>query len=307
MAIKAHTITDDAYRIKVPKKTAFTIETPPDQVKLHQLMAISAQRGSGKGVILSSFIQGLQRQGCCDRIFILSPTIESNRSIFGPLQIDPDDEYSSPGPESINAIVDKCKQEMDEWEEYLEDLKAYKTLQKIIHRKDVRVQDIPPDLLLRAYERGFVDEQPRSKYGHKPSLALIVDDFQGSNLYSASPKNPFINLCLRHRHIARGLGLSIYICNQTYSGPNGMPRVLRQNLTSLLLGSQKNKQVLDAIAEEIGGQVDRDTFHKVYERAMHNDNPDEQNHNFLMIDFNPKHPSKMFRRNLNTFLSVNSR
>ena len=86
-----------------------------------------------------------------------------------------------------------------------------------------------------------------------------------------------------------------------------MPRVLRQNLTSLLLGSQKNKQVLDAIAEEIGGQVDRDTFHKVYERAMHNDNPDEQNHNFLMIDFNPKHPSKMFRRNLNTFLSVNSR
>ena len=307
MAIKAHTIRDDAYRIKVPKKTAFTIETPPDQVKLHQLMAVSAQRGSGKGVILSSFLQGLRRQGCCDRIFILSPTIESNRSIFGPLGIDPDDEYSSPGPESINAIVDKCKQEMDEWEEYLEDLKAYKTLQKIIHRKDVRVQDIPPDLLLRAYERGFVDEQPRSKYGHKPSLALIVDDFQGSNLYSASPKNPFINLCLRHRHIARGLGLSIYICNQTYSGPNGMPRVLRQNLTSLLLGSQKNKQVLDAIAEEIGGQVDRDTFHKVYERAMHNDNPDEQNHNFLMIDFNPKHPSKMFRRNLNTFLSVNSR
>ena len=292
-------IKDDAYKIKIPKKSAFTIETVPDQLKLHQLMCISAQRGCGKGVILSSYLQGLKKQNCMDRIFILSPTIGSNRQIFEPLNIDEEDEYHTPEPENVNDIIKKCEQEMEDWTEYQDALK----LHKLINNPNIDINKIDPSLLIRALEKGYLGtDKPVSKYGHKPILGLIIDDFQGSNLYNTNPKNPFVNLCLRHRHIADGLGLSIFMCVQTYGGAGGVPRIIRQNITSLLLGSQKNRQVIEQIADEIGGQIEKEKFLQVYDIATHNDNPEQQNHNFLLIDFNPKELNKMFRRNLNTYI-----
>ena len=304
MALELKKIKDDAYKIKIPKKTAFTIDTPQDQLKLHQLCCLSAQRGCGKGVILSSLLQGLKKQNCMDRIIILSPTIDSNRPIFEPLEIDVDDEYHTADADSIKDIIRKCDEEMDEWEEYLEQMETYKALQKMIKNQKIDIHEIDPDILLKALEGGYLTEPPKSKYGHKPILGLIVDDFQGSNLYNTNPKNPFINLCLRHRHVARGLGISIFMCVQTYGGAGGVPRVIRQNITSLLLGAQKNVDVIEQIADEIGGQIDKETFMKVYETAIHNEHPDQQNHNFLMIDFSPKDLKKMFRRNLDTYIST---
>ena len=292
-------IKDDAYKIKIPKKSAFTIDTPNDQLKLHQLMCISAQRGCGKGVILSSYLQGLKKQNCMDRIFILSPTIGSNRQIFEPLNIAEEDEYHTPEPENVNDIIKKCEQEMEDWTEYQDALK----LHKLINNPNIDINKIDPSLLIRALEKGYLGtDKPVSKYGHKPILGLIIDDFQGSNLYNTNPKNPFVNLCLRHRHIADGLGLSIFMCVQTYGGAGGVPRIIRQNITSLLLGSQKNRQVIEQIADEIGGQIEKEKFLQVYDIATHNDNPEQQNHNFLLIDFNPKELNKMFRRNLNTYI-----
>jgi len=295
--MKLKTIKDDAYSIKIPKKSAFTIDTPEDQLKLHQLCCISAQRGCGKGVILSSLLQGLKKQNCLDRIFIMSPTIDSNRPIFEPLNINEEDEYHSADPENIQDIIKKCEDEMDEWEDYQEAL----LMHKLLSNPKINVNDIDPELLVKAMELGYLDK-PVSKYGHKPVLGLIIDDFQGSNLYNANSKNPFINLCLRHRHVAKGLGLSIFMCVQTYGGAGGVPRIIRQNITSLLLGHQKNTEVIEQIANEIGGQIEKEKFMEVYNTATHNDDPETQNHNFLLIDFNPKSPDKMFRRNLNTYI-----
>ena len=53
--IKFKKINSNDYSIKLPKKKAFSIETPEDQLRLHQLQAVVAGRGTGKGVILSSF------------------------------------------------------------------------------------------------------------------------------------------------------------------------------------------------------------------------------------------------------------
>ena len=298
LGLKTKVIQDDAYKIKIPKKSAFTIDTPQDQLKLHQLMCIAAQRGCGKGVILSSYLQGLKRQNCMDRIFILSPTIGSNRPIFEPLGIREEDEYHTPDPENVKDIIRKCEEEMEEWKDYHQAM----ILHKLINDPKVDINKLDPMLLIHALDKGYLSDKPRSKYGHKPILGLIIDDFQGSILYNTNPKNPFVNLCLRHRHIADGLGISIFMCVQTYGGAGGVPRIIRQNITSLLLGSQKNRQVIEQIADEIGGQIEKDKFLQVYDLATHNEHPEQQNHNFLMIDFNPKDLSKMFRRNLNVFI-----
>jgi len=301
--VKTVKLKDEAYKIKLPKKSAFTIETPDNQVKLHQLNAVCSVRGYGKGVILSSLLQGFKHQGCLDRVFIISPTIESNRPIFGPLEINPEDEYSTGDPANILDIIRKVEEEQEEWDQYQE---AF-ALWRIINDHSININSIDPKILLKALENGYFNKKPEPKYrnsqGGRPCLALIVDDCQGDKIYNATgSKNPFINLCLRHRHIGKGLGLSIFMCCQTYGGSGGIPRIIRQNITSLLLGEQKNKEVLDQIADEIGGQIEKEKFMEAYSRAVHNDRPNEQNHNFMMIDFFPKRPDMMFRRNLNEFV-----
>ena len=301
--VKTIKLKDEAYKIKLPKKSAFTIETPENQVKLHQLNAVCSVRGYGKGVILSSLLQGFKHQGCLDRCFIISPTIESNRPIFGPLEINPEDEYSTGDPANILDIIKKVEEEQEEWDQYQE---AF-ALWRIINDHSININSIDPKILLKALENGYFNKKPEPKYrnsqGGRPCLALIVDDCQGDKIYNATgSKNPFINLCLRHRHIGKGLGLSIFMCCQTYGGSGGIPRIIRQNITSLLLGEQKNKEVLDQIADEIGGQIEKEKFFEVYERAVFNEKPNEQNHNFLLLDFFPKRPDMMFRRNLDTFI-----
>ena len=295
--MKLKKIHNDDYSVKLPKKSAFMIETPPDQLKLHQLMCICAPRGCGKMIQGSSWFQGLKRQGCMDRIFILSSTIESNREMLEPLGILPEDEYHNGERESIEDIIRKCEEEMDLWEEYQEAMLLY----KLLNDPNVDINRIKPELLLKALEKGYFNQKPESKYGHRPVLGLIVDDLQSTNIYSTAPKNPFINLLLRHRHVARGLGITVCMMIQAM-GAGGLPRIVRQNLTSLLLGSQKNEKVIEQIAEEVGGQIDHDTFMNAYKLATHNDHPDKANHNFLMIDFHAKSPEKMFRRNLDTYI-----
>jgi hypothetical protein len=296
--MKARKIKNEDLDIKVPKKGAFTIETPSDQLRLHQLQCISATRGTGKGVIGSSWFQSLKRQNCMDRIFMMSPTSISNEEIFRPLNIDPDDVYPNGEKESIQDIIRKCEEEMDDWEEYQEAMLLY----KLLNDSSIDINRIKPELLLKALEKGYFSKPPESKYGHRPILGLIVDDLQGSNIYNTNPKNPFINLLLRHRHLARGLGITVCMMVQTYAGAGGVPRIVRQNITSLLLGPQKNEKVIEQIADEVGGQIQHDDFMKAYEIATHNDHPDKPNHNFLLIDFHPKSPEKMFRRNLNTYI-----
>jgi len=295
--MKLKKINNDDYSVKLPKKTAFMIDTPPDQLRLHQLMCICAPRGCGKMVQGSSWLQGLKRQGCMDRLFILSPTIESNREMLAPLGILPEDEYNNGERESIEDIIRKCEEEMDEWEEYQEAMLLY----KLLNDPNVDINRIKPELLLKALEKGYFNKKPESKYGHRPVLGLIVDDLQSSNIYSTAPKNPFINLLLRHRHVARGLGITVCMMIQAM-GAGGLPRIVRQNLTSLLLGPQKNEKVIEQIAEEVGGQIDHETFMRAYHLATHNEHPDKPNHNFLCIDFHPKSPDKMFRRNLDTYI-----
>jgi hypothetical protein len=296
--MKTLKIKDPDFQIKLPKKSAFAIETPEHQFKMHQLSAVVASRGSGKSVIVSSLLQGLKNQGCMDRVFIISPTIASNRPIFDPLGISEEDEYHQPNGESVADVIRKVNEEQDEWEEYEKNLKMYKILQKLLSNQKVRLDDIPQEYLEMALQGGYLDRPPTSKYGHRPVLGLIIDDCQGTPLYVQSAKNPLINLLLRHRHVGRGLGLSVWLMAQSYNSPSGIPRSVRQNLTTLFLGRQKNEDVVKQIAEELGGSINKEGFMKIFNKCHENDNP----HDFLVIDFHPKDPSKQFRKNLNEYI-----
>ena len=101
----------------------------------------------------------------------------------------------------------------------------------------------------------------------RPSPLLIVDDMSHSQIYSTSRQNPFINLCLRHRHINHGKGITIFLAAQTFR--SGIPLALRQNIQQYFIWPTKDETQLEAIYHEVVNLIDHETFIKLYKKASH--------------------------------------
>ena len=117
----------------------------------------------------------------------------------------------------------------------------------------------------------------------------------GTDLFK--PRAKLINFCIKHRHIADGLGISVAMLVQSYCAIGGVPRPIRENTTLLLLFKCKDENQRKKIHEEIGSDVDLDKFDAMYTYAT------EEPFSFLTVDFNPKSPDKQYRKQFDTFLN----
>jgi hypothetical protein len=262
------------------------IKTPyssPELFKLHTLCAFIGMRGSGKTHAMVNLARRMLDDGSFTRIYIMSPTYESN-PIFHVLNADKEDIYETMTSAliDIEKILDSTKKDSDEYDDYEIYMKAYlKWKRKSPLTNDERVM-----LENNDYEKP--PEIPR------PSPLLIIDDMSHSDIYSTSRQNPFINLCLRHRHINHGKGITIFLACQTFK--SGIPLALRQNMQQYFIWPTKDKSQLDSIYHEVANLIDEESFIELYEKAT------KLPHAFLTIDNNPSHPSLQFRRNFDTFL-----
>lgn len=280
--------------IKPPKASAFKYETPPDLPKLHQNMAFVGARGSGKGVAMSNMIRLLP----FDRVLICSPTINSNKEILKDLNIDPEDCFDPDDRDVVQKIIKIGEAEVSELERYRAEMKLYKKFLKMLKESSTY---IPDEMLEMFYQNGdFVE--PKHKYGgREPILALIVDDAQSTPLFR---NRQFQNLVIRHRHMFEfqeggALGISLFIAIQNYTAQGGLPRAIRGNLTSMCVFSIKDEKQLDQIACECAGEVDKETFYRVYKDAIR----DNKNFEFLFVDFSKKsNQPSAFRRYFNEYL-----
>lgn len=259
--------------------------TPDELFKLHTLAAFIGHRGSGKTHAIVNLAKRYLDNGSFNRVFVISPTYHSN-PVFHVLDADPDDVYTDHA-NSIGAIQDilaKTKKDSDEYDDYdfyMKTLKKWKS-GKSLSMKEHTLLD----------NNNF--ETPPEKIP-PPSPLLIIDDMSHSDIYSTSRQNPFINLCLRHRHINGGKGISIYMAAQTFK--TGIPLALRQNIQQFFIWPTHDANQLEAMYHEVANLVDADTFHELYERAT------REPHSFLTIDTNNTDRSKQFRRNFDTFLT----
>ena len=250
---------------------------------LHTLCAFIGMRGSGKTHAMVNLAKRYLDDSCFTRVFIISPTYESN-PIFHVLKINDEDVYSNlhTSIADISDILKKCKQDSDDYDDYHDYMKAY-----IKWKKDMKLT-IDEHTMLENANYHKPPEVPR------PSPLLIVDDMSHSQIYSTSRQNPFINLCLRHRHINHGKGITIFLAAQTFR--SGIPLALRQNIQQYFIWPTKDETQLEAIYHEVANLIDHDTFLKLYKRAT------QDPHDFLTIDNNPPKPVLQFRRNFDTFL-----
>ena len=287
------------YDIIVPKKKTF-IKTPDGEIGLHGCIVVCGARGSGKSVAVSSKLHHLKSEGFADRVFLISPTAVSNNEMWNGL-IDEEDIYTDMTNASVESVIEQVELEAKEWHEYEEQLELWKLWKKLLKSKKP-IDEIEPELLIKFMERGIFDmedmgTEPKSKYGHKPVLHLVLDDCQSSQLFVPSTKNKLLNATIRHRHIGDGLGITMWFLVQSYSTNSGTPKALRDNSTILVLFPMKNKNTLLKIIEEIGGNISEETFNKVYDFAI-KDDP----HDFLVIEFAPKDKKCTFRKNWNTLI-----
>jgi hypothetical protein len=240
-----------------------------------------------------------------DRVVIVSGTYHNNTHLFQGLPLDPEVDVIEPEKHTPELLIEMLTAMGVEYDDYFERMTKWHELQRQI-RTNRKIGEISEDLLLT-----FADsfDKPVYKYmrngkAYKPSVAIFFDDCQGSALFSPSSK--LSNLVIKHRHLGRtkhgALGCTLLFACQSYtSNSNGLPKSIRNNLTHLLVFKCKNKKELDAIADEVAGEINQAEFKDVYEQAM------VEPHDFLFIDLHkkPSHPS-MFRRNMNQFISPNN-
>jgi hypothetical protein len=281
------------YPIILPKKKAF-ITTPDEEIRLHCCAVVCGARGSGKSVAVSSTLHHLKRQGLADRIFLITPTFVSNNEMWKGL-VDEEDVFTEMNNSSVEQVIEAVEAEAKEWNEYEKILELWKKWKRLM-KSNVSFDRIDPKLMIEFLEYGIIDMdenglEPESKYGHRPVLHLICDDCQSSPLFVPSTKNKLLNATIRHRHLGDGLGLSMWFLIQNYSTNSGLPLCVRDNATLLVLFPMKNKSKIMKVIDEIGGNIDEDTFHKVYEEATKDDE-----HNFLTIEFNPNKKKCRFRK-----------
>ena len=103
-SIKVTKIKD--FDITPPKKKAFAIETPPDVPKQHSLSVFSARRGGGKSVACTAYVKKLMDHNCMQRVMIITPTWNSNKEIFAPLNIDPED-VLEPSKTALATVIER--------------------------------------------------------------------------------------------------------------------------------------------------------------------------------------------------------
>ena len=283
------------------------MDTPENQIKMHQLLLAVAKKGGGKSTAVCNLMSFLHKDKCLDRLFVITSSWESNKPLFDflGLPIDKDDVYDtdSCAADTIEDIISKTTQETKEYDEYHQKMYLHKQMKTALKRvkTDRDIGNLDPALLMAAYEDDVVENPPQHKWkGKRPVLAVFVDDCQSSPLFRSGK---FLNLCIRHRHVGSSektrMGISMFICVQNYTAQHGgIPKAIRENVSTMMLYKTRSSNVLKTIMEDISDQITDEEFFSVYEQACRDE------HDFLFIDWAPK--KHRFRRCFDQYLPVAS-
>ncbi len=281
-----------------PKVTSGEYVTHPDMYKMHQVCIIVGKRQSGKTTALVSLLEQMRY----DRIIFVSPTMKSNKEILSRLKIDEEDIFDDcDDPQVIDKIKKLVEDEAADLERFKDEMRRYK---KLMRAMNTDTQPINEEDLIAFFSDHGDFMKPTHRYnGEKPRIAVVFDDCLGSGLYSRPRKLNALSTYSRHvGQLQEGgsIGVSLFFLIQSFKAQTGgLNKVIRNQCTSLMLFRTKDKAELEDVADSVAGEIDRDTFMRVYDEAMQ----DGAGHQFLSIDLHRKksHPS-MFRRRFSEFL-----
>ena len=287
------------FSTELPKKSAFTIETDLDFPKLHTLCIASGRRGGGKSVAIANLVKKAKDKGYYDKVYLITPTYNSNKEIWAIADIQEEDVYE-PDMNVLKTIISNVEAEKAEWEQFLSRKKLLKQFNKDI--KTTPFDRIGSHNMIDYLENGFFDETKvewKYKVEQPPRLAVIIDDSLGTYLMARRTAG-LTNLSIRHRHIADGLGISIFMLVQSYCAQGGVARAIRENCTHLLLFRINDEKQIAKVREESDLPCSEEDWIAMCKYA--HDIP----FNFLMLDFVPKTECRRYRSGFDNYIITDS-
>jgi len=289
----------------------FSIDDTPDHLpSLNAIICANGKRNSGKTNSLTNLIRMYKEFYKDDmRVIIVSTTAGSNYKLMSQLGVKKEDIFTDPDDNIAEKLIKICDDERDdflEWEHLNQYYDEFIKNMKNPYFEDIKFID---EYMLNYYNpvtNRF--ERPKPKYqrylrGKTPILMTFLDDLQGSKLLSTNKKA--LNMFLRHRHLGgmpppRGgaVGMTLLVATQTFKSNGGLNKAIRNNCTQMLQFKCKDGSELKQVAEAFSGEIDVDTFYRLYNEAT------DEEHSFLFIDLHYKkgiQPSG-FRKNFDTYL-----
>lgn len=264
-----------------------------------QLHLITAPRGTGKTHLMSKIVLSGIKEKLYDRIFLISPTAQSNMKQLQDLNIQEEDIFP-PDVYAIQNVINAVEEERDEYQKYLDEMKVYKS---IINNKNNDFTDDDFELIEdMMFEDKLVAPKYKRKNPRRPQCIVILDDILNTPVMSNG--SSFNRLMTINRHIAPmrdggACGLGLIILTQTYSTTNGhgLSRGLRENLTELTIFQNKQEKQLDKMISEFGGAISEQQFRDAYDIAIR-EPFDNLTISFGRLDC----PTLRFRKNLSSFI-----
>ena len=289
------------FNTELPKKSAFSIETEPDFIKLHSLCIASGKRGGGKSVAIANLVKKAKDKGYFDKVYLITPTYNSNKEIWAIADIQEEDVYE-PTMTVLKTIIKNVEAEKAEWDQFLARKKLYSKFKQDM--KDKPFDKIGSINMVDYLDHGFFEPttaQQKWKYRTEqpPRLAVIIDDSLGTDLM-ARRNAGLTNLAIRHRHIADGLGISIFMLVQSYCSLGGVARAIRENCTHLLLFRINDEKQIAKVREESDLPCSEEEWVSMCKYA--HDIP----YNFLLLDFVPKTECRRYRSGFDNYIITDS-
>lgn len=221
-------------------------------------------------------------------VFVISPTAESQQHLWDHIGCDPENIFPASNPTEVKQIIDAIievlkskKEKYDEDQEYIEAYKALCRGATLTARQEFLLdqRDCQP----------LVDPEPW------PRPILLLDDLSHMKVMD---KAWFISLCLRHRHVAGGVSLSILMLVQSLRG--GVARVIRQNCSLIVLYSTHDQTAKDDLYAECSHLLDKEEFMALFEHAT------DERHDFLSVDLSQDDKNRVFSRSFEHWYQISN-
>ena len=263
------------------KESKFAIKTGKDDISLPAVIVFSGSRGSGKTYSCIALMRHFEKKHYITKTFLLCPTRHSNDLYTNLKTLDEKDCFEDENTFGL-ALHRILTTVQKEWDDYNSELEYKKVFLKA-HRNHLA-------LTLREQNTLQFRQGEPPKRIQKPSHLLIVDDAQGTDLYSNARRDLLTHIVIKHRHIP----ITITLLAQSWTG---VPRVIRLNTTQFAVFKTGDKNQLKQIYDTFANTVEYDKFERMYKESV------SKPHGFLFIDTVPKKEYKRFRSGFNHYLS----
>lgn len=283
----------DTEKIKV--KTDAHRRVPNNLPDLHFLSLICGIRGSGKSSVMVKLILEYDKTKSFDHIVVFSPSASRDTKYEYIMQnikyakAELRDEFTT---DIFLQVKNDIEMRIEKYQKYERDMALWKRFTSY----KGKWEDFDGEDLLTVCDE-FCFEKPETEYKNgMPTTCLIFDDLQGNkDLYSHQGASARIvnNFFVLTRHFRT----SVFYCNQSFKSM-GVPKAIRQNLSWLILFSNKSPEIRKEIAMECAAIISPEEFVEYWEYATK-----DSRHDFLYLDISGDEGFQI-RKNLNIVLSM---